>query len=74
MLDSIVDHQLRLRIALDSLTSTLINAFSAAIGVGRNRGSQPELVSNGGSDMTATHFASDLLQCADSDGRPVVQR
>jgi len=71
MSDSIVDYQLRLRIALDSLTSTLIGEFSEVIGEARTRGSQVWLVGNGGSAMTASHFATDLLRCADPDGRPV---
>jgi len=71
MTDSIVDYQIRLRRALDSLTSTLIDEFSAVIGAARNRGSQVWLAGNGGSAMTASHFATDLLRCADLDGRPV---
>ena len=38
--DSIVDYQIRLRCALESLASTLIGEFSAVIGAARTRSSQ----------------------------------
>jgi len=69
--DSIVDYQIRLQSALASLTSTLIGEFSAVIAAARTRRSQVWLAGNGGSAMTASHFATDLLRCADLDGRPV---
>ena len=65
------DYRPRLDAALDYLTPTVIRSFTMVIEDARSRGARLWLVGNGGSAMTADHFATDLLRCADATGRPV---
>jgi len=65
MTDSIVDYQISLQSALASHTSTLIGEFSAVIAAARTRRAQVWLAGSGGSAMMASHYATDLLRCAD---------
>lgn len=65
------DYRTRLDTALDSLTPAVIRGFTGIIESARTSGARVWMVGNGGSATTADHFATDLLRCADGDGRPV---
>jgi len=64
-------YRVRLNAALDSLSEQAVVEFGAALSrarVGKNR---LWIVGNGGSATTADHFATDLLRCSDTEGRPL---
>jgi D-sedoheptulose 7-phosphate isomerase len=61
----------RVKRALDHLTPQVVAHFQAAIEDARAHGRSVWVVGNGGSATTSDHFATDLLRCADEQGRPV---
>jgi D-sedoheptulose 7-phosphate isomerase len=68
---NLVAYQVRLGRALNCLTGPSIDQFTGMISVVRTSGSRLWPVGNGGSATTSDDFATDLLRCSDSEGRPV---
>ena len=61
----------RINLALAKLTQTDIEAGLSVLGEAMNSGKHIWIAGNGGSAATASHFATDLSRCTNSNGAPV---